>query len=407
MTVGEPHGRVVVVGAGQAGLTLATTLRENGWEGAIALIDAENETPYQRPPLSKAFLSGLVDDEALTLRPFDALRRDRIDHRGEAAQHIDLKRRSVRLSSGIELGYDHLVLATGATARRPLGEGLELRGAFTLRRRTDAVALRDHLAGARRMVIVGGGFIGLEVAAAVRARVPVTLLERASALLTRAVSPVTAARLVADQVAHGVEVRYESTLQCLTGADGAVTGVQLDTGEVLPADTVLVAIGAQPETGLAERSGLEVRDGIVVDELLRASAPDVFAIGDCARYVHPLLGRCVRMESVQNAVDQARFVASVLLGSADSPYAELPWFWSRQGACSLQIAGVAEPGDGFEAHADERPDRLTVLRLKDDRIVAVETINNPAHHVQARRLLRHGPAPVAEAGVFTSLPGVA
>jgi 3-phenylpropionate/trans-cinnamate dioxygenase ferredoxin reductase subunit len=394
------HDAVVIVGAGQAGVTTALSLREAGWAGGIVLLGAEAGAPYQRPSLSKGYLAGHETDDDLLLRAPEALARDGIRYRpGVGVVALDRESHTLLLDSGETTGYGKLVLATGSRARRLSVPGMDLAGVGVLRSRDDSMLLRSRLAGAEHLVVVGGGFLGLEAAAtAAKAGVRVTVLEYETRLLQRVVGATAAAALAELHREHGVELRLGCAVEELVG-DGTLEAARLSDGTALRADLALVAVGATPVTDLAERAGLTVADGIVVDGRLRTSDPDIFAIGDCARFPSRHVESDVRLESVQNATDQARFVARRLTGDESAmAYDSVPWFWSQQYDRKLQIAGLALPADGERMLPATRAGSLAVARVRDDRIVAVETINDPKVHLWARRILADGPIGVARVG---------
>lgn len=391
---------VVIVGAGQAGVTMALSLRNAGHPGEIVLIGAESGAPYQRPGLSKGYLAGLEADDDLILRAPEALARDGIRYRaGVSVVAIDRASRAVLLGSGETIRYGKLVLATGSRPRRLPVPGMDLAGVGVLRSREDSLALRSRLEGADHLVVVGGGFLGLEAAAtATKSGVRVAVLEFETRLLQRAIGATAAAALAEVHRDHGVELRLGSAVEEFVG-DGALRGVRVSDGSLLPAELALVAVGASPVVELAERAGLTVADGIVVDARLTTSDLDILAIGDCGRFPSSYVDVGVRLESVQNATDQARFVARRLMGDASAiAYDSVPWFWSQQHDRRLQIAGLALPGDQERVLPASRPGSLAVARVRDDRIVAVETINDPRVHMRARRLLAGGPVDAARIG---------
>lgn len=380
-------GAVVIVGAGQAGATLATSLRERGWRGGIVLVGAEDRIPYQRPPLSKGYLLGTETDADLVLCAPVVLERDDIRYlAGCRVVRLDTDAHVAVLDDGATLPYAAAVLATGSVARRLPVPGADLRGVHALRTAEDADRLRAELVTARDVVIIGGGFIGLEFATAVPAGRSVTVVEAADRILLRAVSAPIAERLHGVHTRRGVRILTSSGIEQLReGEGGRVSGVRLSDGSELPADLVLVGVGAAPSIAVAEASALDVDGGVLIDAHLRASAPDVWAIGDCARFPNAFTGSLTRLESVQNATDQARYVAAALTGAHPEPYRALPWFWSHQGGVNLQIAGLAAPGD--DAVVIEDGDALIVERVRDGVVVAVETIDSPRSHVRARRTL--------------------
>ena len=380
--------RVVVVGAGQAGVQAAFSLRDEGFAGDIEVIGEEPGAPYQRPPLSKSFLLGKIDDDALLLKSTALYDEYRIGLRsGRRVAGVDRAHRRVTLDDGQSVAYDVLVLATGARHRVLDAPGAGLAGVMTLRTRLDAERLRERLPGVRRAVVVGAGFIGLEFAAVARTLgVEVTVVEIAARPLARALSSEMAGFLRQRHETAGVSFAFDTGVQAILG-DGRVEGVELRTGEKLSADLVLIGVGACPNTELAEAAGLEVRDGIVVDGQLRTSDPAVYAIGDCAAHPNRFArSSLTRLESVQNATDQGRSVAAAILRRPVA-YAALPWFWSDQGDLRLQIAGLGDGHDLAVLRGDPGQGRFSVFCFRDDRLIAVESMNMGPDHVLARRLL--------------------
>jgi len=394
--------RVVVVGAGQAGVQVADSLRTLGFAGEVALIGAEPTLPYQRPPLSKDYLADGPDPAPLPLRAAAFFDGNRIDFRpGVRVTAIDRTARQVTLGDGAKLSYTALVLATGARARRLAVPGHDLAGVHQLRTLGDARRLRSALVGARSAVVVGAGFIGLEFAAAARKRdIAVTVLEGAPRPLSRSLSATMADHLAAAHGDLGVDLRLGEGLAALSGSHGRVAAAVGTSGATYSADLVLLGVGAQPRDELARAADLAVAGGILVDARLCTADPAVYAIGDCA--VFPgASGRPLRLESVQNATDQARHAAAAILGAATA-YAPVPWFWSHQGPLRLQIAGLAEPGDRTVVAGDVPGGRFSVFCFRDGVLAAVESLNRPADHLAARRVLaaahRPGPEQVATPG---------
>lgn len=387
--------RIVVVGAGHAGVHVADALRAGGFEGPLTLVGDEPVLPYQRPPLSKEHLAS--GGTPLPLRAGRFFADHGIDLRtGVTATAIDRASGTVRLGDGAMLPYDVLVLATGAANRRAAVPGVDLAGVHALRTLADADSLRAQLPHARSVLVVGAGFIGLEVAAAARTRgLPVTVLEAADRPLGRAVSPAMADHVADAHGRMGTVLRFGEALAAFTGSRGRVTGVVSSTGVEYRADIAVVGIGVVPRTALAAAAGLPVADGVVVDENLRTADPAIYAVGDCANHPCAHTGTRLRLESVQNATDQGRHVAAGILGGS-SGYAGLPWFWSEQGALKLQIAGVRLPGDESVGIGDPATGRFSVCCFRDGRLVAVESINRPADHIAARRLLAAGRSPDPE-----------
>jgi 3-phenylpropionate/trans-cinnamate dioxygenase ferredoxin reductase subunit len=362
------HADVVIAGAGQAAIQLAASLRQGGFPGRIVIVGDEPGLPYQRPPLSKAYLLGAMAEDALKLRPAAFYQTQHIDLLYARVRDIDRPNRTVALSDGTRLAYGHLVLATGARNRSLPGPGV------TLRTLDDASALRDRLATLRKVAVIGAGFIGLEFAAVATARgVDVTVIEAAPRALLRGVSPVMAEAIASR---HAARKLFNATVAQITQE-----GVVLADGTQIPADLTLLAIGVVPNTELAEAAGLAVENGIVVDDHLRTEDPAISAIGDCAAFPHN--GGLLRLESVQNAADHARCVAERLLGRP-APYAKIPWFWSDQGAMKLQIAGLS----ARHTHTVRRgSEDFSVFCFRDETLLAVESLNRPAEHMAARAML--------------------
>ncbi|TDR90098.1 NAD(P)/FAD-dependent oxidoreductase [Enterovirga rhinocerotis] len=391
MAAGQPQN-VVIVGSGQAGYQAAASLRENGFQGPVTIVGDEPGLPYQRPPLSKAYLTGKTDEEGLLLRarPF-------FDDRGidvlapERAARIERAERRLVLGSGLSLPYGHLVLATGARNRPLAVPGADLDGVLYLRTRADADRLRAQMSEARRIVVIGAGFIGLEFAAVAAARgVEVTVLEAASRPMSRALSLPMSDFFREAHEAAGLRLVFGAVVTRIEGRGGRAVAVETAAGEMYPCDLVLVGIGVMPNAELAAEAGLAIGNGIVVDAHLLTADPAISAIGDCAAYPSPHAGgRASRLESVQNAVDQARAVAARLTGSP-APYAAVPWFWSDQGSLKLQIAGLAVPHEETIIRGDPASGAFSVFCYEGERLLGVESVNRPADHMIARRLLAAG-----------------
>ena len=391
-------GRVVIVGGGHGGFQMAASLRADGFAGEIVLIGDEPVLPYQRPPLSKGYLKdGNV--ERLHFRPRDFFDKNAIAlHLGARVSCIDRDARHVLTASGEAIGYDHLVLATGSPNAHPPITGLGLANVLSLRGLQDAEMLRSRLAGARHIVIVGGGFIGLEFAAvAADHGIAATVIEGAPRLMARAVSDTMSRHVLARHRDRGTKVllgRFVSAL--LDDGAGRVAGVMLADGTELEGDLVLIATGVAPNSELAAEAGLAASDGVDVDHLLLTSDPDISALGDCCNFPDPVSGRRVRLESVQAATDHARVISKRLTGRP-APYAAVPWFWSDQGDTKLQIAGLAAGADEQIAVEPERGE-LVVMNFSAGRLVSVETVDCATAHMSARKLLATH-RPVAQAGL--------
>ncbi|MGE3664538.1 MAG: NAD(P)/FAD-dependent oxidoreductase [Pseudonocardia sp.] len=379
-------GGVVVVGGGHAGVQAAASLRAGGYRGGVTVVCAERHLPYDRPSLSKEMLADGADPTSIAMRPRSFFDERQIALVNDPVVGIDRARRRVELGCGRQLGYDHLVLATGAVPRPLAVPGSGLQGVVELRGLDDALALGAALARARQVVVVGGGFIGMEVASAASARgLAVAVLERGERVLGRAVTPQVSEAVAAHHRAHGVRLYLGESVTTLIGRYGCVTGVVTGSGQLLPADLVVLGVGAVPEIGLAARAGLDTADGIVVDAWLATSDPRITAIGDCAAVRDPVTGTTRRLESVQNATDQGRYIAARILGEGVSPYAAVPWFWSNQGSLKLQMVKLGPEPDRLVRRGG--PHRFSVLGYRDGLLTAVESVNEPGTHLAARRLL--------------------
>ncbi len=382
---------VLIIGAGQAGYQAAASLRQEGFAGRITIIGDEPGVPYQRPPLSKAYLLGKIGADALRFRPdafFDEQRIDRVQQRSVG---IDRAARQVLLQDGSRLGYDHLILATGARNRVPAVPGIEFDGVLGLRTLGHADALAPQLASARSVVVIGAGFIGLEFAAVAAAKgVAVEVIEIGERPMARAISRPMSDLFSAGHARWGVKLNFGCGVERIVGGDGRVTAVQTSDGRQLPADLVVYGIGVLPNVELAAEAGLAVDNGIRVDAALLTSDDAISAIGDAASFVSPYAQRPIRLESVQNAVDQAKCVAQRLLGKP-AAYAALPWFWTDQGDLRLQIAGLSDGHDQtvLLGSADSR--QLAVMCFRGGRLLAVETANRTVDHMAARKLLLRAP----------------
>lgn len=376
--------KIVVVGAGQAGASCAARLRAQGFDGEITLVGAEPVLPYQRPPLSKAYLLGELTRERLFLRPESFYADQRIDLRlGRAVDRIDPAAQELELGDS-RLAYDALVLTTGSAPRRlPAAIGGTLGGVFTVRDLADVDAMARHVVGGARVLIVGGGYIGLEAAAvAAKQGLNVTLVEMAERILQRVAAPQTSDYFRTLHQGHGVEIREGVGLVRLHG-DDAVRAAELSDGSLLDVDFVIVGVGIAPSTQLAEEAGLAIDNGIAVDVHGRTSDPAIWAAGDCVSFPHR--GQRLRLESVPHAIDQAECVADNILG-AELDYVAKPWFWSDQYDIKLQIAGlntgydevIARPGAGRTA---------SFWYFAGDRLLAVDAMNDPRSYMIGKRLI--------------------
>ncbi len=386
MAEARPH--IVVVGAGHAGGSAVAFLRQFGWKDAITLIGEEPLPPYQRPPLSKAWLKGEADADSLLLRPAKFYPDQDISMRlSTRVAAIDRMAKQVRLKDGDVLAYDHLILATGSRARRIPLPGVGLEGVLELRTAADADRLKAALGPGKRLAIVGGGYIGLEAAASARALgAEAVVLEREDRVLARVACTALSEFFHAYHAARGVTFELGARIEALEG-DDAVVGVRLSDGRVLDCDAVLIGVGAVANDELARDAGLDCDNGIVVDLEARTADPAIFAIGDCARRPLPLYARAGRLESVPNALEQAKQAAAAICGRAP-PAPEVPWFWSDQYDLRLQIAGMPFDATQVVLRGDPAGGSFAVFHLaEDDRLLAVEAVNAPPEFLGGKRMI--------------------
>ncbi|OGA97623.1 MAG: pyridine nucleotide-disulfide oxidoreductase [Burkholderiales bacterium RIFCSPHIGHO2_12_FULL_69_20] len=390
---------ILVAGAGQAGYQVAASLRQEGFEGRITLIGDEPGLPYQRPPLSKAYLLGKVAAPALRFRQAEFYEQQRIERLEARIVAIDRAARTVHLADGSSLPYEHLVLALGARNRVPAVPGIELDGVLGIRTLADADTLSQRLAQTKRAVVIGAGFIGLEFAAVAAARgIAVEVLEIGQRPMARALSQPMSAAFDAAHRGWGVRLHYGQGLERVLGEQGRATGVRTSTGQQIDADLVVYGIGVLPNAELARDAGLTVDNGVRVDALLQTDDPAISAIGDLVCFPSPWATAPIRLESVQNAVDQARAVAARLAGKPAVPFGALPWFWTDQGDLKLQIAGLSDSHDATVLLGDAAQHQFSVLCFRGGQLIAVESCNRPADHMASRKLLqRHTGLTIAQA----------
>lgn len=385
--------RCIIIGAGHAGSQAAISLRQEGYAGEIVLINDETDIPYHKPPLSKSYLKA-PEGGGLVLRPESAYRDNNIEmmfgHRVDAVSIADKK---ATLDDGRVLSWSELIFATGARARIPNLSGVELDGVFTLRRMEDARRIAAAMPSVENVVIIGGGFIGLEMAhSAIALGKKTVLIEAAPRVLGRSVATHISAHVEARSRAASITVLTGLGVTAIEGEKGRVTGVEAADGTIFPADMVVIGTGAVPNVELAVMAGLAIDNGIVVDDNLRTSASHVYAIGDCVSYDHFQAGRRVRLESVQNATDQAKHVARTIVGR-EAPFREIAWFWSDQGDMKLQTAGLSFDADRHILSGNPEENAFSIFHFAGDRLLAVDSINRPADHMIARRLLAAGISP--------------
>ncbi len=383
-------GRLVIIGAGQAGFALAAKLRALKDERPITILGAEDVIPYQRPPLSKKYLLGEMDFERLTFRPQSWFEENNVELRLSAyVEEIDRQSRRVRMQDGSTVEYETLALATGSSPRTlPAAIGGDLEGIYTVRDKRDADRLAGEMRPGRRLLIIGGGYIGLEAAAVARhLGLEVTLIEMADRILQRVAARETADMMRAIHQERGVVIREKTGLRRLIGENGKIKSAELSDGSLIDVDFVIVGIGVTPNDRLAQDCGLDVANGIVVDQLVRTSDPAIFAMGDCAML--PWKGMHIRLESVQNAVDQAEAAAAVMAGG-EAPYEPKPWFWSDQYDVKLQIAGFNLGYDETVLRPGSREGSASVWYFRDGRLIAVDAINDAKAYVTGKKLLESG-----------------
>ena len=378
---------IIVIGAGQAATEFAVALRGGGFAGDIRILGDEPYLPYQRPPLSKDFLSGKSPYEKLMLRPESFWREQKIAFElGVPVTAIDRTKRAVALQDGRSFEYGTLVIATGTRARIPPLPGIELEGVYSLRKIDDVNKLRPALNAAKRVAIVGGGYIGLEVAAVARSEGrEVVVVEAEERVMKRVTCADVSAFYESMHRKHGVDIRLGCKLEAIEG-NGHASGLRLAGGERVAADVVLVSTGARPNDELASAAGLACEDGILVDEFARTADPQLYAIGDCTRLPSRRYGRKIRLECVQNAFDQAKAAAAAILGKG-TPYDPVPWFWSDQYDVKFQSAGLSTGHDEAKVVGDPTGGHFSVEYRKNGKLIAVDAINDARAYMMGRKTI--------------------
>jgi 3-phenylpropionate/trans-cinnamate dioxygenase ferredoxin reductase subunit len=380
-------GPVVIIGAGHAGFQVAASLRQHGFGEPVRLLNDEAHLPYQRPPLSKAYLKGGGAPDSLMFRPEKFYHDQNIELIAGRAVAIDRANHTVLLASGVSLDYGHLVLATGARNRLLDIPNANLEDVRYLRILDESEVLRRQLSASRRVVVIGAGFIGLEFAATARAKgLEVDVLELGTRVMARAVTAEISEFFQAKHTAAGIRLHLGVQATSIESDGARVTGVSLSDGRHIPADLVVVGVGVLPNVELAAEAGLPVAAGIIVDDHLLTADPDISAIGDCALFASPRFGAALRLESVQNATDQARCVAARLTGDA-KVYDGLPWFWSDQGPDKLQIAGLTTGYDQVVVRGDRAQGAFSAFCYRSGTLVGIESVNRAGDHMFGRRLL--------------------
>ena len=383
--------RIVVIGGGQAGAQALQSLRQSGYAGALTLVGDEPALPYQRPPLSKAYMKGEMTEERLYFRPAPWYQDQNIEViLSTPAKSIDRANRTVELAHGGHLDYDALIIATGSRPRVLPIKGATLHGVHDLRDLSDVERIRPNMVAGRKMVIVGAGYIGLEAAAVARQMgLDVTVLEMAPRVLARVTSPVMSEFFETEHRAQGVQILTEARLDHLDGNDDKVTAAILADGTRIDADIVLVGIGILPNEELAREAGIACNNGILVDRDARTSDPRVFAAGDCASRPLVHYGRSGRLESVHNAIEQGKLAAAAILGKP-RPAEDCPWFWSDQYDLKLQIAGLSQDYDEIVVRGDPKDRKFAAFYLRNGTLIAVDAINSPPEFLASKKLIMSG-----------------
>jgi len=379
--------KIVIAGAGHAAGQVVATLRQQEFDGQIVLLGDEPYLPYQRPPLSKKYLAGELSAERLYVKPESFYDDPRIDVRLRTRiKAIDRTAKTLQIDDDKDVNYDKLVLALGSRPRKLAVNGADLENVHYLRNIEDVEGIRAELDIGRRLVIIGAGYIGLEVAAVTRKLgLDVTVIEMAERVMSRVVSPEISDFYQIEHTNHGVKLRLSTGVRALRGKK-RVKCVETADSEEIPADFVVVAVGILPNTELAEQAGLDVSNGIVVDDGCRTSDPDIYAVGDCTFHPNDIYGRRLRLESVHNALEQAKTAASNLCGK-ETHYAQVPWFWSDQYDLKLQIAGLSEGYDDVVIRGNPARKCFACVYLKDRRLIAVDAVNAPKDFVQSKALI--------------------
>jgi 3-phenylpropionate/trans-cinnamate dioxygenase ferredoxin reductase component len=381
----------VIVGTGQAGFQTAASLRSEGYAEPITLIGEEPHIPYNRPPLSKGFVLGTQDAESIELRPVNFYKTHQINLLcGERVVGISRAEKQIEIASGGNLSYDSLVLAVGASNRRLPVSGGDLDGVLYLRSLAEAIFIKKRIEESQRIVVIGGGFIGLELAAVASALgKSVTVIEALPRLMARVVAPIISDFFRELHTSRGVKFLCGSTVTEIRGANGRAQEVVVSDGSIHAADLVLVGIGVVPNIELARDAGLAISNGVAVDEFLETADKNIFAIGDCAEFPNAFAGGRVRLESVQNAADQAQCIAKTIAGHR-AKYSSLPWFWTDQYEIKLQMAGISAGHDRVVTRGNAEARKLSVFYFRNGKLIAVDSINRPVDHMIGRKLIASG-----------------
>lgn len=401
------HNDIVIVGAGHAGAQAASLLRQQGFQGSIAMIGDEHELPYERPPLSKEYLSGEKSFDHLLLRPASFWSEKHIDmHLAQRVVSVDAQAHTVTTDQGTVLSYGTLIWAAGGSPRRLSCDGHDLRGVHSVRNRADVDRMIAELPYTRNVLVIGGGYIGLEAAAVLtRLGKSVTILEAQDRVLARVAGVALSRFYEAEHRANGVHIHLNARVDHIVGEGGKATGVAMQDGTVLPADMVIVGIGIIPSVAPLLAAGLADANGVLIDEFCRTQLPDVFAIGDCAAHVNRYCTTAtpLRLESVQNANDQAKVVARFITGQAQ-PYEAVPWFWSDQYDLKLQTVGLSLGYDQTVVRGSIAERSFSVVYLKEGRVLALDCVNLVRDYVQGKALVQAGAKPDVNALADSATP---
>jgi 3-phenylpropionate/trans-cinnamate dioxygenase ferredoxin reductase subunit len=384
---------IVIVGSGHGGAMAAILLRQQGFVGSIAMVSRDRNPPYERPPLSKEYLAREKEFDRILLRPEAFWAEKAIDlHLGATVEAVDAQAKSLSMADGSTLGYGTLIWATGGDPRKLSCPGAELAGIHTVRDRADADAMMAELdGGSRRVVVVGGGYIGLEAAAVLsKLGCTVTVIEMLDRVLARVAGDVLSRFFEAEHRAHGIDIRLNHALDAIEGKDGKVTGVRFADGSVLACEMMIVGIGIIPAVAPLLSAGAQGHNGVTVDAFCRTSLPDIYAIGDCAAHANAFAdGAVIRLESVQNANDMAATVVKAILGKPE-PYRAVPWFWSSQYDLRLQTMGFSLGHDETVVRGDPAERSFSVIYLKQGRMIALDCVNRTRDYAQGRKLVEQG-----------------
>lgn len=388
---------LIIIGAGHAGVQVAANLRQKDWQQSITLIDAETHSPYERPPLSKEVLKQEEPGKEYLLRKAQFFVDNRIDlHLGSAISTIDRAAKAVYYQDGSQERYRKLVIATGARARTLTIPGAQLNGVLSLRTLAESHALTAELTAGKHVVIVGAGYIGMEVAAAaIAAGCSVTVIEFQNRVMARVTSDPVSEFFTELHRMHGAEFVFEESVAEFIGTE-RVTGVRTESGKEFAADVVVVGIGITPNDELATEAGLATRDGILVDKIGRTSDPDIYAAGDVTKFSYPYDGSVIRLECIQNAVSQAERISTDLLGHEQKESADIPWFWTVQHGVRLQTAGLWHPDDRQVIRRYDKPNSFSVLYLREGKLAAIDTVNALGDFTQGKKLIASGQSLDAE-----------